>query len=162
MAAPANTVWQPPTGARLRDGFRMLITFALNPTVALWVDIDGGIKPPGVDGGAKVATSTMLNTTYRTFASRSLKELTDATVVWNYDTKALDQILALVNNEGSISLWYPDDTSLDFWGFLQNWEPDPIVEGEMPSSSATITCTNTDPSDGSEAGWVLTEGTGTY
>lgn len=162
MGAPSTTQRQLPEGAYLRDGFRSLLAFANDPTLPLWEDIDGGVKPPGVSGGDKIPTTTMHSNTYRTFASRQLKTLTDGSMTCGYDTKALPRLVTLTNWESAITQHFPDDSTLDFWGFMQDVEFDPLVEGEMPSCTVTIAVTNTDPSDGSEAGWVMTEGTGTY
>lgn len=163
MAAPATTQRQTPEGARLLNGFRSMIAFSLDPDVSMWETIDGGITPPGLTVGDAVRTSTMHNNEYHTKKARFLKEQKDVTFQFAYDTKFMTQIDDLVGDDsGSITLHYPDDSTLDFYGYLGDVDFDPLVDGEMPTGTATIVLTAWDPVNHVEAGWVLTEGTGTY
>ena len=77
MAAPTPTVRITPPGIFLRDGFSTLITFAVDPNIDLWEKV---VKPPGLDGGEKVETTTMHNTVWRTFGPRELITMTAATM----------------------------------------------------------------------------------
>lgn len=136
-----------PVGVRLDDGFSTKIAFEANPDVSIW---EKTVKPPGMDGGEAVPTSTMFNTSYRTFAPRTLKTLTPVSMTVAYDPRCYDQLLALINVKTSITVHFPDGSTLGFYGFLQNFEPNECAEGAQPEATCTITPTNTHPTTGAE------------
>ena len=163
MAAPStsarlNPSSAPTNGIAFEDGYQTLISFAANPSVKIW---EKSVKPPGVDGGDAIETSTMHNTTWRTSAARALKTLTESTLKGAYDPDVYNDILALVNVSGSITVTYPDSSTLDFYGFLRTVEFDEMVEGTHPEVTFTITSTNFDPANRVEAAPVMTEVAGT-
>ena len=158
MPAPTNTVRGTPAGIKLKDGYQSLIAFNANPTVSFW---EKQVTPPGLDGGEKVPQTTLQNSTFRTFASRGLYELSDVTVKAAYDPNLYTQIASLINSEGSISVKWKDGSTLDFFGYLQKFMPDALVEGTQPECTITIVCTNWDPVGKVEAGPVLTNVAGT-
>lgn len=149
MGVPATTPRTAPVGLKLDDGFSTLIAFEADPDVSFW---EKTVKPPGVDGGDAIDTTTMHNTDYRTMAARALKTLTESSSTVAYDPRVYDQIMDLINVEGSITIHFPDNSSLSFFGYLRTFETNDLSEGEQPEATITITCTNVDPSDGSEAG----------
>lgn len=146
MAAP-TTARSTPVGVALRDGHSSKIAFQADPDVSFW---EKSVKPPGIDGGDPIETSTMHNTTWRTMAPRSLRTATPLTVVAAYDPRVFDQIVALVNVETGITVHFSDGSTLDFYGFLQNFEPNELAEGTHPEATITITPTNTHPTSGAE------------
>jgi len=141
-----------PVGTKLGDGYQCLIAFAQDADVSLW---EKAVTPPGIDGGDAVETSTMHNTTYRTKAARQLKELTDASFTAAYDPAVYDQIVALINVEGWITIHFPDGSTLDFMGYLKSFAPGEIVEGSQPEAECEIVCTN-ENSTGAETGPTYT------
>lgn len=143
MGAPSPTSRSTPVGIRLRDGHPTKVTFAADPDVSLW---EISATPPGVDGGDAVDTTTMWNTTYRTKAPRTLKELTDSSFKAAYDPAVLTQIIALINVATTITITFSDGSTWAFYGYLKSFEPDEITEGEMPSATCNIIATNTDTS----------------
>lgn len=155
---PATTTRQTPAGIRLKNGHRTVIAFALDPDVSLW---EIGVQPPGLDGGDAIDTTTQHNTTWRTMAPASLVTMTEASVTVAYDPDLYNQILALLNQEGSITVHFPDGSTLDFFGYLRTFEPEENVENEMPQATVTIQPTNQDPTTGAEAAPVLTSVAGT-
>ncbi len=158
MTAPTNTPRMAPVGVRLTDGFSTTIAFAADDNVSFW---EATVQAPGLDGGDPIETTTMHNTTWRQMNARSLITLMPITVTAAYDPFVYDQIIALINVEGAVSIAFPDGDTLDFFGFLQTFEPDALEEGTMPEASLTITPTNTDPVTGDEETPVLTATTGT-
>ena len=118
------------------------------------------VTPPGIDGGDAVETSTMHNETWRTMSPRHLKTMTDATLTAAYDPAVYDQIVALCNVHTTITIFFPDGSTLAFYGFLRLFEAQEAEEGSMPQCTVTITPTNTDPA-GLEAGPVMTSVAGT-
>lgn len=125
--------------ARLDDGFATLITFAQNPTVKLY---EKEVTPPGIDGGGANDTTTMRNTAYRTKAPKKLKTLADSSFKAAYDVAVYPQILAMININQLITITFPDATTLAFWGYINAFTPDALVEGAQPTASVTIIPTN--------------------
>jgi hypothetical protein len=142
----------------MHDGYSTKIAFAVDPDVALW---EKTVKPPGLDGGDPIDTTTMHNSTYRTSAPRALVTLTESTFEAGYDPVVYTQLLAILNVQTSITVHFPDGGSLAFFGFLKMFEPSDLTEGEFPTASVTIVPTNVDPVNCVEASPVLVEGTGT-
>jgi hypothetical protein len=153
MGTPATTARVTPPIAGFKDGFSTKIAFAADSNVTLW---EKTVKPPGVDGGDPIETTTMFNATYRTMAARSLKTLTNGTTTCAYHSSVLPQIVALINVEGAITIHFPDGSTWDFFGYLKSFEPQEHVEGEQPTANCEFVCTNVDPSDDSESAPVYT------
>ena len=143
-----------PHGIRLDDGFSTKIAFAADPDVSFW---EKTVTPPGIDGGDAIETTTMHNVTWRTMAARALKTLTDAATTVAYDPQVIDQINALINVEGWITVSFPNGDTLDFFGFLKSFTPGDLVEGGFPDAEVVIVCTNKDPATGLESAPVFTE-----
>lgn len=158
MAAPSTTTRVAPNGVKLDDGFSTTIAFALDPDIAFF---EKSVQPPGIDGGDAIETTTMHNTAWRTMSSRQLKTLTEISTTVAYDPAVYTQILSLINQEGSITIEFPDGSTLDFYGYLKSFEPSELQEGEQPEASISIVPTNWDPVNCVEAAPVLTSATGT-
>lgn len=158
MAAPTPTTIGTPAGIKIDDGYQTRIVFAANTTVSLW---EKSVKPPGMDGGDAVETTTMRNTTYRTMAPRHLLTLTPMTMTCAYDPNSYNQLIQLINVRTTVTVQFPDGSTLAFFGFLQKFEPNDIKEGEQPEATVTITPTNFDNTNKVEAGPVLTSVAGT-
>jgi len=153
MAAPATTTRVTPTGEPMRDGYQALIAFASDSNVTFW---EKGVQPPGIDGGEPIEASTMHNTNWRTFGTPGLKTLTPSTSRVAYDPAVIPEIVALINVEGAITVHFPNGGTLDFYGRLQSFEPDELVEGQQPEATITIAPTNWDPSNNVEEAPVYT------
>jgi len=158
MANPSTTARSSPGGIPLHDGYSCLIAFSRDADVSFW---EKTVQPPGYDGGDKIDFTTMHNDSWRTFAPRALITLTDSPITVLYDPNFYSQILSLINMEGSVTVHFPDGSTLDFWGFLKSFEPSPLVEGEPPEATVNIVCTNWDPTNNVEAGPVFTNVSGT-
>ncbi len=158
MAAPVPSTRQTPVGIKLKDGYSSLVTFATDPDVSLW---EKRITPPGIDGGEAIEQTTMHNTAWRTFAPRGLKTLTEFTFTAAYDPDAINQLYALVNVETTVTVRFPDGSTLAFYGYLQKMEPEELTEGEQPELTVTVTPTNFDHVNKVEAAPVLTSVAGT-
>ncbi len=158
MAAPDTTARVTPDGIKLDDGFSTQIAFALDADIAFW---EKNVQPPGLDGGDAIETTTMHNTAWRTMAPRSLTTMTECTVTAAYDPDLYDEILAIINVRGSITVHFPDGSTLDFFGYLRLFEPQDMEEGAQPEANITIQPTNYDPVNNVEAPPVMTEVAGT-
>lgn len=157
MAAPAPTPRTLPTGYKLPDGYRALVTFGSNPGISLW---EKTVKPPPVEGGDKIDTTTMINAAWRTAWLRQLKTLGDLTFEAAYDPDVLSTIFSQTNRNDQITVFFGDGTTLAFWGGLVKFEPGELKEGEFPQATVSISATNTDNSYAEQAP-VLTAAAGT-
>lgn len=157
MAAPTPTARQTPTGLRLTDGHSTKITFARSPAISLW---EITVKPPGIDGGDEIDTTTMHNVLWRTRQPRQLRTLTESTFTAAYDPNVYNTILSNLNVNDQITCRFPDGSTLAFWGYLKAFEVNDHTEGEQPEATVTIVPTNQDD-DGAEQAPVMTSVSGT-
>lgn len=158
MAAPAPTVRQSPAGIKLDNGHQTLVTFSLDPDLEFW---EKTITPPGVDGGDAVDTTTMHNTIWRTKAPRTLKDLTDMSIVGAYDPVMYTRAVTLVNRKQTITVTFPDGSTLAFYGFIKTQATGELAEGTQPTMTFTVVATNQDPITGDEEAPVLHNISGT-
>lgn len=160
MAAPALSTRGTPTGIKFEDGFSTKISFASNPTVCFW---ERTVKPPGMNGGDAINTTTMHNSTVHTKAPRSLIDYDNSTlnVAWDPNAFGTGQVKSLINFRDSITCRFPDGSTLTFYGYLQKFEPSDMKEGDMPEASITIVPTNWDPVGRVEAAPVFVNVVGT-
>jgi hypothetical protein len=125
--------------ARMDDGFSTTISFAADSDIALY---EKEVTPPGVSGGGEIDTTTMRNTAWRTRNPKQLKTLSESSAVVAYDNDAYPDIVALVNVNTEITITWPDTATLVFWGWLDEFTPTGMVEGEQPTADATIIPSN--------------------
>lgn len=125
--------------ARLDDGFSTLILFDLDPNVSLW---EKTVTPPGWDGGGEIDTTTMRNEFYRTRSPKSLVTLTNSTLVCAYDPIAYNEIFFMLNLNQIITMQFPDGQVLQFWGWLNLFQPNEHKEGEQPTAQVVIIPSN--------------------
>lgn len=123
--------------ARLRDGFKTLLSFALNPT--LYAEIE--LTPPAVDKGSMIPQDTMRNTAWRMKIGKALKDLTEFTVTISWDPAIYFQSHVYMGNQ-SMSITFPDGSILQFWAEVTKFAPGPNKEGERPTATLTINPTN--------------------
>lgn len=159
MAAPATTARTEPTGIKLENGYKTTIAFSNDPDVNFW---EKTVQPPGWDGGDAIDTTTMHNDNLRTMAARALATLTESSLTVAYDPVVYNNIYDnLLNNNGSITVHFPDGSTLDFYGYLRTFEPQEMEEGAQPEANITIQPTNLDPANNVEEAPVMTEVAGT-
>jgi len=158
MANPATTARVIGDGIKFYDGFSTLIAFAADPNVNIW---EQSVTPPMVDGGDSIDITDMHNATYRTSVMRSLLTVGEASTSGGWDPNLYVQVISLINVNGSITIHFPDLSTLDFYGALRVFEPQEMSEGEQPVANFTIEVTNWDPVNRVEVGPIMTEVTGT-
>jgi len=157
MAAPTPTVRQTPGGIKLDDGFSTKYTFAADPDLEIW---EKSVTPPGYDGGDAIDTSTMWNTKLRTFNPRKLMTMTEGSFEGAYDPTCYTSILALINVETTVTVTFPDGSTVAFFGYLKTFKPNACEDGTQPTAACTIQPTNQD-SSGAEQDPVVTSVAGT-
>jgi hypothetical protein len=159
MAAPSSTTRATPAGIKLDDGYSTKIAFARDSNVSFW---EKTLSPPGLDGGDPIDTTTMHNADWRTMSARQLATLSEFTCTAAYDPNVYNDIINnLLNQEGSITVHFPDGSKLDFFGYLRSFQPQDVAEGAQPEAQITIVPTNYDPTNNVEASPVLTQVAGT-
>lgn len=127
---------------RLDDGFSTTIAFSGGSSGVTLTLYEKEVTPPGVSGGGPNDTSTMRNTTWRTKWPKSLISLTESSFTAAYDPAVYDEIVAMVNVNQSIVITFPDASTLTFWGWLDEFTPDRVREGEQPTAEVRIECSN--------------------
>jgi hypothetical protein len=145
--ALSTTARSTPVGTKLKDGYQTLIAFSVDPDISFW---EKTVTPPGFDGGELIDQTTMFNTTVMTYAERALFKVTDAQLRAAYTPKLYDQLLAIQGTPGTITVHFPDGSTLDFAGVLKSAIPGENVEGTQPEIVIVIGATNVDPSTGVE------------
>jgi hypothetical protein len=158
MAAPAHTVHGTPPGKELRDGVGTTIVFALVPNVNFW---ETELTPPGREGGEPIDNTSLLNTVYRTRRAPVLVEGVIISGSAKYDPKITSDLNNLLNKEGACTLWWPDGSYYDFFGYLKSWKYDGHKEKTLPTAKFEIVQTFWDPVNGVEAAGVYHDAPGT-
>jgi len=137
MTTTARTT---PSGNHLEDGFVSKIAFAADADVSLW---EISVTPPGIEGGDPIDITTMFNTTYVTKEAGQLLDVTDAGMECAYDPLCYDQIIALINQTGWVTVHYSNADTIDFIGYLRSFVPGAMTRNEMPVATCVIVATNT-------------------
>ena len=158
MAAPTLVARGTPAGIQLIDGFSTTIALTNLTTISFW---ETDVAPPPIDGGEPIDLTTHHNTTWRTFANRSLKTLEPFDITAGYDPNLYSQTILQINVTQSMTVTFPDGSTLTFWGFMRRMVKASLVEGTMPTVVVTFVPTNRDPSDGFEAAPVYVDVSGT-
>jgi hypothetical protein len=142
-------------GVYLVDGYQSLITLSTDPDIAFW---EISVKPSGIDGGDPIDTTTMHAIVWRTKAARTLLTLMELTSTVAYDPRVYNRLFQHINREQTITIKWPDNTQLAFFGYLQKFEPSDHKEGELPTANITIWPTNWDLANNTPEVPVLVEG----
>lgn len=141
----------------LEDGFKTTITIA---DVADLKFEEISVKPGAIIGGTPNNRTTMRNSVWRTKSPQSLKELGPTTVKVYYDVAILDVMKTIINQNKLITITFADQDTWAWWGVVNQFEPDDMVEGKPPEATLTITPTLRNAS-GVETAPVRTTGTTT-
>ncbi len=158
MAAPTPSARSTPVGRKAPDGYRTTISFSKFLTVAVW---EKDVKPPGIDGGEPIDTTTMLNDLWRTMAPRQLKKLEPISANCAYDPDDYPRLISMCLEEQVCTVRMPNGGTIAFYCYINKVDPQDNKEGEQPMISLSIIPTNEDPSDRTEQGPVYTPAAGT-
>lgn len=141
----------------LKNGFKTVYSNAYNPNVRV---ASKTTKLPGFTMGGGIDTTTNDNNAYRTMAARALAALTNGTQQVAFDSEAIGDIMDL---KGRNCLWtatLPNGSHLDFYGFMDSFEPTGMTEGSQPIADMVIIVTNED-GNGNESAPTYHSGGGT-
>jgi len=128
--------------ARIDDGHSTTIAFSASASgIELYMS-EKEVTPPGMSMGGENDTTTMRNTTWRTKAPKQLKTLTPCTVSVAFDPEIYDEMADLSGTNQLITITFPDDSTLAFWGWIDEFTFGNIVEGEQPTADVTIIPSN--------------------
>ena len=124
----------------LEDGHATLITFALAPTVE-FEELE--VTLPAIKGGGKNKMTTMRNVDVHTGAPKKLFDLEAGSVLVAWNPKCYGTIMTtLVNKNGMITVTNPDGSTVVYWGFVDEFNPKPLKEGERPEADVKFEITN--------------------
>jgi len=143
--------------ARLRDGYQTRITFSTGAGVKFW---EKKVTPPGIKGGGEINTTGMRNTAWRTKDPKKLKELSEMSLSVAYDPACLPQIYGTGVGTGMlqvnqlITVTFPDTHTLQFWGWLEEFTPSELSEGEEPLAEVKIMVSNHNNDTSGPLGWT--------
>jgi len=126
---------------RIDDGFATLVAFSDYPNIKFW---EKEVTPPSISGGGANDVTTMRNTALRTKSPKKLKSMGDMTLTASYDPAVYVDLFDMVNHNQEITITWPDDDTYTFWGWVDEFKPNPVKEGEQPTASVTIICSNHD------------------
>lgn len=127
---------------RIDDGHSTTISFSAGGSGMGVTMSEREVTPPGMSMGGENDTTTMRNGTWRTKAPKQLKTLTPCTVSVTYDSEIYDELLTLLGVNQLITITFPDDSTLAFWGWVDEFTPGNIVEGEPAVGDITIIPSN--------------------
>jgi len=106
-----------------------------------------GVTPPSIEGGGKIDITTMRNSDVRTFYPKQLYTMGDGSVTVAWDPLLYGEMQSVIGVNQTITITFPDDTTLEYWGTLDGFAPNEQVEGEQPTAVLTIIATNLNDSD---------------
>ena len=135
--------------ARIDDGFSTTILLSGNTSINLY---EKEVVPPGVVGGGPIDTTTLRNTAWRTSKPKQLKTVGNSSVVTAYDITSYEEIMALANINQRITITFPDDSALQFYGFIDEFSLNVITEGSQPTAIMQMVPTNIHDVSGNEIG----------
>jgi hypothetical protein len=159
MAAPTPHPPVDETVGALGDGFPTRIVFSSVPDLHI-EEVE--VTPLEYDGGDPLNMTNHRNKKYHTKAPQKLIDTPPISVVVNYATSAMPQLVALINVPDTITIWHPDNAHEAFYGYLKSVKRAAQKFNEKPTATIEIVPTNRDPVTCVEAGpvWVAASGTG--
>lgn len=139
----------------LEDGFSTIITIAAAGGAKI-KEIE--VTPPGKSMGGPVKQTTMRNTKYRTQLPKKLQELTEGGGVYAYHPSAYKDLDAAMGVNGLITYEFNDGSTYAFYGWLEEFKPTGLKEGDKPTAEIKIFPSLIDPANGNETEPVYTAG----
>jgi hypothetical protein len=102
------------------------------------------ITPPGWDGGGPIDTTSMANNALRTRISKALITMTEMPFTVQYDPILVISLIPFINLNQQISILFPDDSIVTFWGWFNDWKPGENKVDELPVAACSVVPSNQD------------------
>jgi len=133
----------------MNDGYQTTIGFSALASGVVFNVIakEKGVTPPAIEGGGKIDLTTMRNSNARTFYPKQLYTIADCSVVVAWDPLMYGEMASVIGVNQTITITFPDASTLAFWGTLDGFTPNENVEGEQPTAVLNIIATNLNDSD---------------
>lgn len=158
MAAPTPTVRQTPGGIKLKNGYRSLWTFSLDPDASIW---EVSITPGGGDVGDPIDQTTMWNDDYMTMSPQELVKTGETSITGAYDPELLTQLETMKGVEQVGTLIWKDGSTYANYGWINSWTFAELVNGTQPRITIVWVNSNYDPINNVESGPALASMAGT-
>jgi len=136
----------------LTDGFSTVVTFELGPDISFF---EKEVTPPGVTGEGPINTTTMYNDTWRTAWPKSLQTAQAITMNGAFATSSYDDsvatttpdvtyagVMGMIGVNQRITINFPDFTTLEVMGWIEDFKPRELKEGEQPMAELTLHISN--------------------
>ncbi len=148
MAAPVAVVRGIPAGIQLEEGFSAKLAIENMLTISFW---EKTVGVPAIEGGDPIDQSTMHNTTWMTQLPPTLKKLEPFTLTAAYDPNVISQAIAQCNINQTLTVSWPDGSTLAFFGWLRKIEFADMALGTLPECTVTLEASNLDGSGAEQA-----------
>lgn len=130
--------------AILTDGFPTQFGFVdLDPVMGI-ILYEKSLKAFGIDGGGPNDTTTMRTLRWRTRQSKKLVTLTEMTMTCAYDPACFTELVDVVQLNSLLALYWPDGSGVEFWGWIDSFNPNDVAEGAQPEAEVTVCPSNQD------------------
>lgn len=130
-----HTTRTTPSGTQWDDAHSAKIAFAADPDVSFW---ETAVGAPGIDGGDPIDMTTHHNSALTTRAPRVLKTVTPFQVVGRIASGTYDELEALINVNGWITVSFRDSTNYSFPGYLKSVAYGQSVSGNPQEATLEI------------------------
>lgn len=158
MAPPAVIARTLPTGYKLPEGFKTTIAFSLKPGLNMW-EVD--VPLPGAEATV-IDTTTQLNTKWRTKWLSALVDSNEVSGSAGYDPSFYDDYVFLTGAQsGSWTAHTPTNATINCFGGLKSFVPQPVKFATFPLLNFTLVNTNWDPVNKVEQGIYVVPSAGT-
>lgn len=139
----SHTPPRTPTGTMLTNGYASFYVIGTFQTIGFF---EKEVTPFGLEGGDKIDVTTMYNHYVKTFAAQALYEASDAEMTVAYDPGVLDSLSGAgsgaINSNQTITIHFPDTSTWDTFGYIQNFSPSAMTNGEQPEATVSMVFTN--------------------
>lgn len=134
----------------LTKGHPVTIDFDVASGVTLLLD-PKELTPPGISAGGGNDTTTLSNTRWRTKDPKALIEMLNGSFSAAYNPDCYETLVdpsnGPIGQNGLITVTFPNDDTLEFYGFLNTFTPNGMSdEAGQPMADCEIVPTLKDPS----------------
>lgn len=117
------------------DGFSTTLTLANLPDAKMY-ERELVLSGPSMEG--PINSTTMRNLQYRTNEAKALKSLPPFSITVAFATELFHFIKEQVGVNQLITVTFPDATTMYFYGWVEEFTPGKMVEGEQSTATLTI------------------------